>query len=371
MFKRLLFATLIVCAAPLFGQYNQDIIGVTHVGGKYNFTTDHYLREGADRIRNGLGSRVIKLWLGSNPGGTYPFNSPLWPPAGTDPVTTLNHQYFRDALGMSFTSVVIVIDGVSWFNDGLSAAEEAAEEDLFYRLARHLMQNYTGTYKKFVLQNWEGDWQLRQDPVTGQLISDWAEPSAVTIDGMRRWLKARQRGVTRARNDFGSTYPNVTVSAAAEVNHLVKSKFEPHRVSVTNNVLRDGEVVMDLYSYSAWDSGDNATLFTELLTYLDNTTVGARNVYVGEYGAAENQVGSAEHLDRVKRFTEAGLSWGAVYMIYWEVFCNERVSGTAGTRPVNSDMAGFWLVRPDATISPIWDYYRTKWGYRRRACCTF
>lgn len=367
MFKRFAVSiVLVTLAAPMFGQLHQDIIGVNHVGGKYNFTSDNYLYEGAYAIRYQLGSRVIKLWLTRNPRNDYPFNSSSLP-TSADQVQVLQHSYFRDVLAMPYTTVVLMVTGASWPNDGMTVGEEAAEEDLFYRLTKHLMQTYQGTQKKFVLQNWEGDWAMRQNPVTGEMTDN--EPSAAAVDGMRKWFRARQAGVTRARNEL-SAITGVSVKAAAEVNHLYRAKYEPNRITVTNNVLRDGNVAMDLYSYSAWDSGGNAALFTELLTYLDSQTIGTANVYVGEYGAAENEVGAAEHLDRVKRFTDAGIAWGAIYMIYWEVYCNTFRATPPSGRPLNADMAGFWLVRPDGTRSPVWDYYRSRWNGRRRACCS-
>src|SRR5688572_2182369 len=60
----------------------RDVLGVAHVAGKYNFTEDDYLNEGADRVLE-LGSRVIKVWLALDPTRTYPFNSE-WEPLPTE-----------------------------------------------------------------------------------------------------------------------------------------------------------------------------------------------------------------------------------------------------------------------------------------------
>ncbi|MFP3386205.1 hypothetical protein, partial [Tritonibacter sp. SIMBA_163] len=37
-------------------------LGVTHVGGKYHFTDDDFLNEGA-RVLEKLGTKTIKIWL--------------------------------------------------------------------------------------------------------------------------------------------------------------------------------------------------------------------------------------------------------------------------------------------------------------------
>ena len=56
----------------------RDVLGVAHVAGKYNFTSDDFLNEGADRVLE-LGSRVIKVWFRRNADVDYAFNSD-WKP---------------------------------------------------------------------------------------------------------------------------------------------------------------------------------------------------------------------------------------------------------------------------------------------------
>ena len=40
----------------------RDVLGVSHAGGKYNFSDEDYLNEGAGQILD-LGSRVIKVFV--------------------------------------------------------------------------------------------------------------------------------------------------------------------------------------------------------------------------------------------------------------------------------------------------------------------
>src|SRR4051812_38913488 len=54
----------------------RDIVGVAHVAGRYNFTNQDYLNEGADAIL-AMGSRVIKVWFWDKP-TWYKFNTD-WP----------------------------------------------------------------------------------------------------------------------------------------------------------------------------------------------------------------------------------------------------------------------------------------------------
>lgn len=362
-----LLLTLIVCALPAAAQPLRDVIGVAHVDGKYSVGRDgaDFLSEGAHAIRYGLGSRVIKLWLDGNPATRYPFHSPDWKRvAGAEIANVADHPYYRRVFSMPFTTIILVVDlqNAVWFQDGMTPEEEATEERGFYELTRYLMRTYAGSGKTFVLQNWEGDWLLRLDG-SGKFLPEDQDPNAAAVEGMIGWLRARQRGVERARSELADQIRGVRVRNAVEVNRLRRAKDEPSRVSVTNHVLPF--VTADLYSYSAWECLADPTggMLRELLTYLDGRTPGKGNIYVGEYGVPENIFGPAESLSRVVAYTEAAVEWGVVYAVYWQIYCNEFDEGPPpgfpDIPPLNSDMRGFWLVRPDGTRSPGWEYLRS------------
>jgi hypothetical protein len=343
----------------------RDVIGVAHVDGKYSLSQDgrDFLGEGAHRIRHELGSRVIKLWLAGDPAAYYPFRSPLWQPRLlTDASNVAAHPYYRGVFSMPFTTYILTVDlpnGV-WFQNGMSPQEELAEERTFYELTRHLMMTYAGTGKTFVLQNWEGDWLLRLDS-EGHLLPENRDPQPVAVAGMIRWLNARQRGVERARAELADQVDGVEVKHAVEVNLLRRAKGEPARVTVADDVLPFARA--DLYSYSAWESvGDRSgNLLQEMLAFLDSQTEGEGNIYVGEYGVPENIFGPADHMTRVVALTEAALQWGARYVVYWQIYCNEfALDAPHSGSPLNIDMRGFWLIRPDGTYSPVWSYFRSR-----------
>jgi hypothetical protein len=333
----------------------RDRIGVAHAGGKYSVDSDgrDYLNEGAHQIRYGLGSRVIKLWMTRTPASLYAFNSPWWidAPLSADLTTVADHMYFRQVFSMPFSTFILVVDAPDhvWFGNGMWEEEEDAEERAMYALARFLMERYAGSGKTFILQNWEADWLLRLG------VSDSDEPSPMAVEGMIRWLNARQRGVERARRELAHL-DGVTLKHAVEVNHVWRAKHEPWRASVTNDVLPS--VQADMYSYSAWEASSDVML-REMLTYLDERTAGEGNIYVGEYGAPEN--GGSDHLKRIAALTNAALDWGAVYVVYWQLYCNEFAFETRISSPgrvLNSDMRGFWLVRPDGSKSRAWGFLR-------------
>lgn len=328
----------------------RDVVGVTHVAGKYNFTDTDFLNEGADKILE-LGSRVIKVWF-MKPATSYPFNSE-WPQTKTL-IEIAQTPYFKTLFAKPFTTFILEAyapgRGDHYYKSGMTPAQIQTESDDFYALTKYLLTTYKGTGKTFVLQNWEGDWSL-----IGAGSND--EPTQQAIEGMAAWFNARQDGVQRARDEFGTE--GVMVAHAAEVN-LVQRAMDGKK-SVTNDVLP--RTHCDLYSTSAYDIQNSAKSFAAGLDYLaskapDSALYGAKNIFVGEFGFPENNVGGPKpQRDKTRTALEAALRWGVRYALYWELYCNEKARDFEG-KPKNEDMRGFWLIRPDGTKAPVWDYLK-------------
>ena len=325
----------------------RDVIGVTHVAGKYHLTDKDFLAEGADRVL-ALGSRVIKLYLMLPPERNYPFNS-QWPKVRTlaDLAAT---PYYRAVFEKPFTTYLLTTYSVGrpdhYWKSGVTDEQARDEEEQLYRLARHLLTSYRGSGKTFVLQHWEGDWAIRGsfDPKT--------DPSPEAVAGMIDWLNARQRGVERARREVPA--PGVRVFHAAEVN-LVKIALRDSRPTVTDRVLPHTRV--DLVSYSAWDTQGDPALLRAALDYIarhtpDREPFGDRNVLLGEFGLPENGHSRQQVRQTIRGAVETAVDWGCPWVVYWQVYCNE-----ARRQPVRSnlDVRGFWLLRPDGSKAWAWD----------------
>jgi hypothetical protein len=232
---------------------------------------------------------------------------------------------------------------------GITAEQQADETRQFHELTKHLLTTYRGTGKTFVLQHWEGDWAIRGG------FDRKADPAPGAIRGMIDWLNARQAGVDKARAEAGGD--GVGVYHAAEVN-LVVQAMRQKRPGVVDRVLPHTK--LDLVSYSAWDSQGDPNTFRAALDFIaahvpDRAPFGGRNVYVGEFGAPENDFAPAKVRATVQNVVKAALDWGCPYVIYWQLCCNEP-----RRRPVrgNDDARGFWLIRPDGSRSWTWDYFR-------------
>jgi hypothetical protein len=326
----------------------RDVIGVTHVAGKYHLTEKDFLNEGADQIL-ALGSRVIKLYLRKS-AHDYPFNTQwietnsLVEMAQTAPYVALFKKPFTTYIMTTYS----VGRGDHYWRTGMSEADKADEIRQFRELAKHFLTAYRGTGKTFIFQHWEGDWAIR--PKSDPKI----DPTPQAIEGMIAWLNARQEGVNQARAE--TSEQGVHVYHAPEVNLVVQS-MRDGRPGVVNRVLPKTKV--DLVSYSAWDGQGDAKTLRAAMDFIASSTppskaFGAKNVYLGEFGKPENDFSPAKVEQTIRIAVETGLDWGCPYIVYWQVYCNEAKTTPA---KANADVRGFWLIRPDGTRTVAWDYF--------------
>jgi hypothetical protein len=338
-----------------------DIIGSTHVAGKYCLTKKDYLNEGADQIL-ALGSRVIKIWFygkrHEHPNNVYSYNSD-WPEVKSL-VEGAQLPYFKELFNKPFTTYILVVTSLGrpddYWRNGISEENRKDEERQFYELSKYLLTAYRGTGKTFVLQHWEGDWMVRDK------IDPNVNPREEALNNMVLWLNARQAGVNKARQEVECN--GVNVYHAAEVNRVLSS-MEQGRPNMVTRVLP--RIKVDLISYSAWDSAveeyKNPDKFKKALDFIaekanDSKAFGNRNVYLGEFGWPENLYGAEGAKKTVPQAVTTALNWGCPYVVYWQLYCNDLVSPEK--RPPihnNEDVRGFWLIRPDGSKSWLWNYF--------------
>ncbi len=105
---------LVICGTCAAERPLPDIVGVTHVAGRYYLTDKDFLNEGADQIL-ALGSRVIKVWFygkrHEGPASVYPYNS-NWPEVKTL-VEAAQTPYYRQLFDKPFTTYILVVTALS------------------------------------------------------------------------------------------------------------------------------------------------------------------------------------------------------------------------------------------------------------------
>ena len=342
--------------------------GATHSDGKYHLTDKPFLVEGAGKLID-LGTRLGKFWFSPDAAARfYSFNS-AWPQTASL-IELAETRYFQQVWDMPFQTILLNTTAPSeegWRKPGL--------QDGFYEnISRDYFELASFFYRKFhdrkitvVFQNWEGDWMLRGIGKTWQPPpSDWKERCLQ----MRRWIAARQAGVTRARAQFGA-HSRCTVAHAVEVNRVADGwKGVP---TVTADVLPDVEV--DLVSYSAYD-GINSGDPLRFWKCIDEIRAHARTgplfgpgaVMVGEYGIPEN-VAPDRISERCDEMLGVMLAQNVKFAAYWELYCNEfagergKLKKNPPATPVKDPalMRGFWLLMPDGRLGQSGSYFHELW----------
>lgn len=324
-------------------------VGVVHANGTYPRIGEgeSLLALGADRARS-LGANSLKVMLTNDYETRY---QEPWPDRIRDLASLAATDSFRRVFSGPFETYSILTYsfalGVNdpWRSEP-SAELFAAETREIQALAEHLLTTYAGTNKTFILQNWESDWALRAGNVTD--ASTLRERAARMI----KWLNARQAGVNAARAKVGEH--GVRVLHSVEVNKVLPK----------DDVLRAVDLVLpsvcaDMVSYSAHEATDvprdlpqteaDARIERDLraaFAAIRQRAAAGTPLYISEFGFAEAEyegstLSVAHQVEKVLAIAEREKLAAA---FYWQIFDNECSGEGTGCR-------GFWLVRPNGTLS--------------------
>jgi hypothetical protein len=385
--RKILVCSLFACLAVPFGcgggnasghAFSSNFVaGIAHVAGNYGFTQDNFLMEGAQKISS-LGSESIFVYLTPWFRSQDPDQSAnQWPSADPPDLAHLAETApYGNVFNMNFQTIVLTTytfanaDGVI----GMASSPDRlqAEETEFYQLTKYLYSQFTGSGKTFILKNWEGDWVgLGEGNTTGNIPDS-------TVQDMIAWLTARQKGVTRARNEANDT--SMQVSNAVEVNRVL-DYAQQGLTRVVNAVVPN--VGADMVTYSSYDStaiGSDAATVNQNLTLALNSInklapdplgLGMKRILISEYGLYENQL-TGDATWRSKAILSTAKNAGIAGAFLWNLYDNECVEPDGQPAPVDvnpgnparpgdSSCRGLWVVRPDGSDSSVVSVLKQYW----------
>jgi len=291
--------------------------GTQTIGAGYQFTNEPMLVETA-RAMLAMGSNIAKFSLE----GESPYNSLAERAERDRDVQTVFH--------LPFAHYFLWVSPLSApYGDGtpFDPVRLESQKREMYDLTCYLLKTFNGSGKTFYLGNWEGDWLL-----TG--MDPEKVPDERTVRNMIAWGKTRQQAVDDARRD--TPHQNVAVYLYIEVNRVRDAK--EGKVRVTNMVLP--ETNPDFVSYSAYDAQGPQIEKTlaELLDYIQaqlkpKAGLPEKRVFIGEYGLPATRKDSGGPVAQelvVRRVLRSALHWGCPFVLYWQMYDNEK--------------AGFWLI---------------------------
>jgi hypothetical protein len=336
--------------SPADAEFYRDWLGTTLVEGQYYLTDRPNLLEGAERML-ALGTRVGKFWFEPHRAARdYPWNS-HWPAMRT--LRDLaDSPYWREVFARPFRT--LFLETHSPAESGWNAEHDAEYYERitteWVELVDYLYATHGEKPLTIVLQNWEGDWQLRGLGVLWDSPpTDWS----VRCARYARRMAARQAAVTRVRANHPGA--RLRVLHALEVNRVADQwRGIP---TLTEHVLPAVEV--DLVSYSCYDAmqdGPTLTRAIETIRRFARTTgpLGAGAVCLGEIGIPE-MAHPARIPERWRDLLAAARAAGVHWVVQWALYCNESdTRHQPQPKPPVTDprrLQGFWLVRPDGTLS--------------------
>ena len=354
------------------GEIPKDLkyrLGATHVNGQYHLTNKPFIIEGAEKMQD-LGYGILKLWFYKADGQAhgYKYNSEwnLTPDISLKGLA--NHKYYDEVFNMPFRVFTLNIkDGYAGASTDDQTENLKRVEKEFYDLTVHFLTKYKDRDVSFILSNWEGDWMLRGGTsATSKWKKDSVAPNApVRVKNMIDWVKARQKGVSRARNDFSNS--KCKVYNAVEVNKVYDGVLY-NMPSITTSVLSHVEV--DMVAWSAYDgkSKDGVKMYKgiDYLRYYMNPTPymkGEKIVFIGEINEHENRNNRTK--EYVQNFVDVimgvYLAQDIPYIYYWELYSNDTKTGSKKQDKVlkAENLAGNWLIRPDGSFGWAQEYFNS------------
>jgi hypothetical protein len=375
----------------------KDVFGASHIAGWYNFTDKPFMIEGLDKYKE-FGSSALKTTLSpinNRMSNAYPFNHTF--PRFETIKEVAQHKYMDSLFKRKHIKTHTfwtVTRNQSNYKKGPDFNHDSflSDEQQFYDLTKYLLETYGDMAKKFIYQNWEGDWMLRGSGVLWE-INPSLIPDDVDwrIEGMARMFRARQRGTERARNEHLDA--KAKVFNGIEFNKLWMQK-NGNRITMmdngTPNVIANVVPLtrVDLTSWSAYDGawtnennphGHALWKGLEMAKYF-TTETGAMNidfpVQVGEFAINENPPRNGNNTAPVIRsrygsYIGVALGLGIPNFYLWNLYCSgaqDAPNGFTWERGVQYDtdflyqwMDGKWLIEPDGSWGTAATYLMDQW----------
>lgn len=348
---------------PDVDRYNCRM-STTLIGGKYQFTTNNLLVEGAQVLTN-LGINSYKFRLTDDGGGylTLPSNitnlmleaRDVAPYRAIFDMPTLKHYVF-------WCYTFANPGNGSWNTGFTNALKQAKEYNEIYALTQYFLTNYNNSGKSFYLGHWEGDWS------TGLSTSGTTttNPPPTALQGMINWLNIRQKAVDDAMRNTPHT--NVHVFNYTEVNRVLDTVNDspPYTNRVINGVV-PYVTNLDYVSWSAYEIQDQPNV-AGWLDYAESfiptnksSQISGKRLFIGEFGWGASPEYTQAPL--IQALDQTLFAWGCPFSFYWELYNNETNA--------DGSLQSFDLIDSNGTLTASYWLYARYWNAARLQMLAF
>ncbi|GHT70963.1 hypothetical protein AGMMS50239_39860 [Bacteroidia bacterium] len=341
-------------AKHLFDTFNY-VVGTQTIEPAYKFTSESSLVETAQAIVD-MGSNTLKISLEPGKYGlsvsNYNYSHELF-------IKDASYKKVLRDMDFQYYLFWVYAPKVPDFMDGMTQQELDDEYENMYKLAEYLLQTCNGTGKSFYLGHWEGDWHLLNGYDVSLITAD-----ATRKESMTAWYNIRQQAVDDAKS--ANPGSDVSVYHYCEVNRVKEAMDGKERIA--NTILPN--INVDYVSYSCYDALDGT--LSAKLNYIESKLtakpgITGKRVFIGEYGfpiiyknIATNT--AAQQNNKSQAFIKSALQWGCPFILYWEMYNNEVVSGVQN---------GFWLIDNNNVKQPIYDTHKNFYTAMKRWVSNF
>jgi hypothetical protein len=286
------------------------------------------------RIMGGIGSDIIKISIAKKELEKQGHDAT----ACESLTDVVRHPHFKHVFDLPYRVMLLWAHGGSegWHRKPMSEHQKASLRKEFFDLTRHLLTEYRGTGKTFLIGNWEGDWLAG-----GQSVGKDADLDPQRIEAFQEWLDIRTKAIDDAKQDCPSD--GVAVYSYLEVNHVSRARVKGCK-RLVNTVLPRSRVdyvslsSYEMFGYSLWSKPrDEATirpLIVETLDYVEKhlppRTIAGKRVFIGEIGFTVDEIQrkqklTAHHADREQARlaliqAKVSLEWGVPLWLWWSIF---------------------------------------------------
>lgn len=374
-------------------------VGITHVAGLYpdrraekDFLT-YGLRDGLN-----LGFKTFEIYLSPETciqrANTYPLgyyqDLDYCQNCSNDNRGTCNSTItdiaksglYEEVFNLPFDTLFITAESFNknsahaWLISSVNSIPKSQLDSLydeFNILTKYLYDRFGGEEKTIIFQTPnELDWQLLGNKGNPGPAVENMDADAFAIQNAIDYLNTIQRAVDDAKTLYKDK--KLKVFHSCEVNMVTKAMEGKN--NATNAVVP--KTNCDLYGYSAYGAylgmPAGQDKLTEALNYLkskapDSPTFGADNVYISEFGVLHDgniPVGNSVYLTEDNAATlldsllQKSLSWGVPYFLYWQLYDNS----CSKLNPAKSDCNGWWLRKPDNTLSKVYGIFQKYKAYQ-------